>query len=162
MYDSFSLSACAVMMMHAFNSPAGLLHSETDCRDKGFSHNALAGVSRQLCQGRSPFVVQSWSISCLGRHSQIHRHLLPAETTACDENVVSRWIAYLKNYMKVLCSDVYYQPYLAYIDPKSSAPHEESSGDIPANPRIWQSGPRSWAWLWSVPGKKYMKRQNFS
>lgn len=98
--DSFSLSVCAVMMLRVFNSPAGLLHSERDCRDKGFSHNALAGVSRQLCQGRSPFVVQSWSISCPDRRSQIHRHLLPAETTACDDNAVSRLIAYLKTTLK--------------------------------------------------------------
>lgn len=43
------------------------------------------------------------------------------------------------------------QPYLAYTGPKSSSPHEESSGCIPVNPKIWQSGPKSWAWLWSVP-----------
>lgn len=71
----------AAVMMHVSYSPAGLLHSETDCRDRGFSHNALAGATRQLCQGQSPFVVQSWSIACPDRQCQIHLHLLPAEIT---------------------------------------------------------------------------------
>lgn len=69
-----------------FNSPAGLLHSERDCRDRGFSHNALAGVSRQLCQERSPSVGQSWSIVCPDRQCQIHLHLLPAEMIVSDFN----------------------------------------------------------------------------
>lgn len=73
-------------MMHASNSPAGLLHSETDCRDRGFSHNALAGVTRQLCQGQSPFVVRSWSIAYPDRRCQIHPHLPPAETTGSYGN----------------------------------------------------------------------------
>lgn len=67
--------------MHASNSPAGLLHSETDCRDRGFARNALAGVSRQLCQGRSPYAGQSWSIACPGRRYQTHPPLLPAKVT---------------------------------------------------------------------------------
>lgn len=30
----------------ALNLPAGLLRSERDCKDRGFSHNALVGVSQ--------------------------------------------------------------------------------------------------------------------
>lgn len=135
-----------VILMCVSNSPASLLHSERDCRGRGFSHNALAGVSRQLCQERSPFVVQSWSIACPDRQCQIHLHLPPAEMTVSYIHGVSCWIALYIFYIYI-CSDVNYQPYLAYIDPISSSPHEESSGHIPANPKIWQSGPRSWAWL---------------
>lgn len=80
--------------MHVSNSPAGLRHSETNCRDRAFSHNAPAGVSRQLCLGRSPFAVQSWSIACPDRQCQIHPHLLPAETTATHVNGASCLIAF--------------------------------------------------------------------
>lgn len=135
-----------------FNSPGGLLRSERDCRDRGFSHNALAGVSRQLCQGQSPFVVQSWSIVCPGRQCRIHPHLLPATMIDSDFNGT---VGLCFKINIEMFNDVNHQPYLACINPKSSSPHEESSGNIPANPKIWQSGPRSWAWLWSVPGKTY-------
>lgn len=67
--------------MHGSNSPAGLFHSETDCRDRGFARNALAGVSQRLCQGRSPCEAQSWSIACPGRRCQTRPPLLPAEVT---------------------------------------------------------------------------------
>ncbi len=75
--------------MHVFNSPAGLRHSETNCRDRAFSHNVLAGVSRQLCQGQSPFAVQSWSIAGPDRQCQIRPRLLPAKTTASYVNGAS-------------------------------------------------------------------------
>lgn len=72
--------------MQESSSPAGLLHSETDCTDRGFSHNALAGVTRQLSQGQNPCVVQSWSIAYPDRQCQIPPHRPPAETTVRHVN----------------------------------------------------------------------------
>lgn len=60
-----------------YNWPADLLHSGTDCRDRGFSHNALAGETQQLSQEQNPFVRQSWSISCPDRQCQTRPHQLP-------------------------------------------------------------------------------------
>lgn len=40
-------------------------------------------------------------------------------------------------------TDIDDQPCLTCINPESSVPHEESSGYSLANPKIWQSGPRS-------------------
>lgn len=117
-------------------------------------------MNRRLCRERSPFELQSWSTACPGRRCQIPPHLQRAEMAQSHVSGVCFWTLWDILYLFVNNERWNKPPCLAYISPRSSSPHEGSSGYIPANPKIWQSGPKNWAWPSSVPIDKQKQTKN--